>query len=218
MEQTKQDLENIKTKVIEHLKKTYPEDKANEYISNINSMDDGQFTEFLKQQGLIPGKEEEQNQQCIFCSILSGNTPSTKIAENEKAITILELNPITQGHSLIIPKDHLDSEDKLPQEAKDLANQVSENLKKAFNPQRIDIIPGNVMGHQIINLLPIYNNETIESPRQQQTPEALAQLKSQIEKAKPEQITTSTIQKENQEEDTIETFNSEEIILPKRIP
>ena len=86
MEQTKQDLENIKSKLIEHINSSYPENKAKEYLSNINSMDDSQFIEFLKQQGLLKedGTQKEQS-KCIFCSIIFGDIPSTKIGENDNA-------------------------------------------------------------------------------------------------------------------------------------
>jgi len=213
------DLVNIKSKVIEQIKNQFEEPQRSEFISKINDMTDEQFVEFLKQQGLIQGEEESPKQQCIFCSMVFGDIPTTKIGENEKAISILELNPITQGHSLIIPKEHIETEDKLPPEIKDLANQISEKIKKSFNPKRIDLIPGHVMGHQLINILPIYNNETIESPRQKQTPEGLAKLKETIEKAQPEQIEEKEKPKEEKvEEQKKEEINETNTWLPKRIP
>ena len=155
----------------------------------------------------------------IFCSMIFGDVPTTKIGENEKAIAILELNPITRGHSLIIPKEHIESEDKLPKEVKELVNEISEKLQKVFNPTRVDQFPGNIMGHEAINLIPIYNEETINSPRQQQTPEQLAKLKKEIELHGPEQIS----QKEEPEQietslETPEEINRENTWLPKRIP
>ena len=47
-----------------------------------------------------------QKQQCIFCQIISGKVPSTKVYEDEHSITILDINPAAKGHLLLIPKEH----------------------------------------------------------------------------------------------------------------
>jgi histidine triad (HIT) family protein len=218
MTNTELDLVNIKSKLIEQIKSQYDELQATEFISKINDMTDEQFIEFLKQQGMIQSDGQPTQQQCIFCSMIFGEIPTTKIGENEKAISILELNPVTLGHSLIIPKEHIETEDKLPAEVKELANEISEKIKKTFNPLRIDLIPGHVMGHQLINILPIYNNETIESRRQKQTPEGLAELKKQIDSAQPEEITKEEKIEEMEEQSNEEEINEKNTWLPKRIP
>ncbi len=166
MTQTSEDLKNIKSKLIEHIKSTYDEKQSDEYISNIKSMDENQFLEFLKKQGIIKqdGTSTQQS-QCIFCSIVFGDLPSTKIGENEKAIAILELNPSSLGHSLIIPKEHLESKEKMDEEINILASKIQKKIQKTFNPKRTDLIPSNVMGHEIINVIPIYKNESLESER-----------------------------------------------------
>lgn len=43
---------------------------------------------------------------CIFCKIIDGDIPSYKIYEDEKILAFLDVNPITPGHTLIIPKKH----------------------------------------------------------------------------------------------------------------
>lgn len=47
-----------------------------------------------------------QKQQCIFCQIVSGKVPSKKIYEDEQSIAILDINPATKGHILLLPKEH----------------------------------------------------------------------------------------------------------------
>ncbi|MDA3836934.1 MAG: HIT domain-containing protein [Nanoarchaeota archaeon] len=217
MEDTTNNLANIKLKLIDHLKKTYDEAKANELIEKINNMNQEAFLEFLKKQGLIKG-EGDHAQNCVFCSMITGNIPTTNIGGNDRAIAILEINPISIGHSMIIPNDHFENEAAMPEEVKELANQISETLTKTFKPQRVDQIPGNVMGHQIINLLPIYNNETIESERNNETPEGLAKLKEQIETSGPKRITQpKPTQIEQPEETNDNILTSENTWLPKRM-
>ncbi len=44
----------------------------------------------------------------IFCKILNGEIPSNKIYEDDKVIVILDINPRSNGHALVIPKKHYD--------------------------------------------------------------------------------------------------------------
>lgn len=50
--------------------------------------------------------KEFQKQQCIFCQIIAGKVPSKKVYSDEKCIAVLDINPASKGHLLIIPKEH----------------------------------------------------------------------------------------------------------------
>jgi len=43
---------------------------------------------------------------CIFCKIVKGEIPCYKIYEDEKYLAFLDINPVSQGHTLLIPKTH----------------------------------------------------------------------------------------------------------------
>lgn len=43
---------------------------------------------------------------CIFCKIVKGEIPSTKIYEDEHVLSFLDIMPAAQGHALVIPKKH----------------------------------------------------------------------------------------------------------------
>ena len=100
----KPQIPQIKKQIISQIEKTFPADKKTSAINEINSMNDEQLEQFLIKNNLIKPDGSSSQQQCIFCSIIFGDIPSTKIAENEKAIAILELNPISKAHTIIIPK------------------------------------------------------------------------------------------------------------------
>lgn len=45
-------------------------------------------------------------QECIFCKIIRGEIPSAKILETDKVLAFLDINPVSRGHTLVIPKTH----------------------------------------------------------------------------------------------------------------
>ena len=46
------------------------------------------------------------NDQCLFCSIVSGDIPATVIHEDERTLAFMDISPATRGHCLAIPKNH----------------------------------------------------------------------------------------------------------------
>ncbi|CAG9571207.1 conserved hypothetical protein [Leishmania major strain Friedlin] len=43
---------------------------------------------------------------CIFCKIIKGDIPCAKVAETSKALAFMDINPLSRGHMLVIPKEH----------------------------------------------------------------------------------------------------------------
>ena len=56
---------------------------------------------------------------CLFCKIVSGEIPATRVAEDGRTVTIMDINPATRGHVLVIPREH--ARDLLAIDADDLA-------------------------------------------------------------------------------------------------
>ena len=56
---------------------------------------------------------------CIFCKIIAGDIPSTRVFEDEICIAFDDLSPQAPVHVLIIPRDHVDSLDKARQDQKE---------------------------------------------------------------------------------------------------
>jgi histidine triad (HIT) family protein len=55
-------------------------------------------------------------QNCLFCKIIKGEIPCTKIYEDEKFLAFLDINPVNHGHTLIVPKEHFDNTASTPDE------------------------------------------------------------------------------------------------------
>lgn len=45
---------------------------------------------------------------CVFCDIIAGTAPATVVAANDAAIAIVPLNPVVDGHVIVMPRDHVD--------------------------------------------------------------------------------------------------------------
>ncbi len=43
---------------------------------------------------------------CLFCKIVAGEIPATIIAEDERTVAFMDINPATRGHALVIPRAH----------------------------------------------------------------------------------------------------------------
>ena len=55
-------------------------------------------------------------QECIFCKIASGQIPATKIYEDEVVVAFLDIGPISDGHTLVMPRQHFEKVHSCPPE------------------------------------------------------------------------------------------------------
>lgn len=96
----------------------------------------------------------------IFSKIAAGEIPSYKIVENEDFFAFLDINPITQGHTLVIPKaetDYIfDIEDETLGRMMVFAKKVAVALQKAIPCKRVGVaVVGLEVPHAHIHLIPI---------------------------------------------------------------
>ncbi len=109
-----------------------------------------------------------ENQDCIFCKIAKGDIPSVKIWEDEKHLAILDIHPNTEGMTLVIPKEHYESDPTKMQAKpyKDLmiaSKKVAKLLKKKLKVDRVAfVIEGLGVNHIHVKLYPIYPSTASE--------------------------------------------------------
>jgi histidine triad (HIT) family protein len=48
----------------------------------------------------------QRDADCLFCKIIAGEIPATIIAEDERTVAFMDINPATRGHALVIPRAH----------------------------------------------------------------------------------------------------------------
>ncbi len=212
----KEQIQRIKKQLVQQIEKTFPQDKKASAIEKIKGMSEEELIQFLKQNNLIKTDQINQTKntsktqdqpQCIFCSIVNNQSPSYKINENKSAIAVLEINPITKGHTIIIPKKHIPSQDKMPEKAFSLAKKTSKKLKKILSPKDVKINFTNMFGHEIINVIPVYKDQGLNSKRKKASEEDLKEMQSKF-KPKPKPKKREKPKKEKRKK----------MLLPKRIP
>jgi histidine triad (HIT) family protein len=197
--------EKVKQKLISHIESTFPPEQIFSAKNQIESMNSEELEIFLEKNKILASDESDNDnaEQCVFCAIASGKINSVKIGENEKAIAVLDINPISKGHSLIIPFEH---KDVAPKEAIELAKKISKEIEKKFSPKKIEMSHSKLFGHEVINILPVYKDENFNSERTHASVEELEKVKEELEKV------------EEEKKETIVEKIKEFLWLPKRIP
>lgn len=102
----------------------------------------------------------------IFTKIINGEIPSYKIAEDDKHYAFLDINPVSPGHTLVVPKKEVDYIFRLSdQELADLnifAKKVALAMEKALPCKRIGVtVIGLEVPHAHIHLVPISKESDI---------------------------------------------------------
>lgn len=106
-------------------------------------------------------------EDCIFCKIASKEIPSNIIYEDDKICCFLDIDPINEGHILIIPKTHYLDIDELDEDTSIAIMKFSivmtKVLKKVFSPDGYSIMQNggifNDVGHYHMHIFPRYKGD-----------------------------------------------------------
>jgi histidine triad (HIT) family protein len=86
-------------------------------------------------------------QDCIFCRIIRGELPATRIHEDNDAIVFMDIGPVVKGHLLVIPKEHYANLEETPAAvlAKLIAlvQKIAAAQKKALRTDGVNIMQSN---------------------------------------------------------------------------
>ena len=66
-------------------------------------------------------------EDCIFCKIIGGEIPSAKILETDSVLAFMDINPVSRGHALIVPKAHYSAFPEIPV---DILAQLGEAMQR----------------------------------------------------------------------------------------
>ena len=129
---------------------------------------------------------------CLFCKIINGDIPCFKIYENEDVLAFLDINPDTDGHTLIIPKKHFTDLDDIDLNTLENINKASKEIKKMLEEKLgctgISLLQNNgscqEVKHYHLHLKPYY--EGIKTIELKKYPENIKDPKEIYDILKPE--------------------------------
>ncbi|KAF2665071.1 HIT-like protein [Microthyrium microscopicum] len=89
---------------------------------------------------------------CIFCRIIKGELPSFKIFESDKTLAFLDINPLSHGHTLIIPKHHGVSLTDIPDDSLTEVLSVAKKVALAVKAENWNLLQNNGrLAHQEVD-------------------------------------------------------------------
>ncbi len=106
---------------------------------------------------------------CVFCMIRDGKIPSAKVYDDQRTLAFMDINPLSRGHCLVVPKAHAAT--LYEAEAEDLkaaivtAKKVAGAIRKALNPDGLNLLQANggaafqSVPHFHLHLIPRWTND-----------------------------------------------------------
>ena len=108
-------------------------------------------------------------EDCIFCKIANRQIPSKTLYEDESFRVILDLGPATEGHALILPKEHaanlFELSEDLASKALVVAQKLAVRMKEALGCDGLNLVQNNgeaagqTVSHFHIHVIPRYEND-----------------------------------------------------------
>lgn len=106
---------------------------------------------------------------CIFCKLANGQIPTNKIYEDDKFTVIMDAEPATKGHALILPKEHFDNlyemDDEYASKVMPLAKKIAGHMKDVLGCDGLNVVQNNgtVAGQTVFHfhthLIPRYKDQ-----------------------------------------------------------
>jgi histidine triad (HIT) family protein len=127
---------------------------------------------------------------CLFCRIVAGELPSTRVYEDERVVAIMDIFPATRGHALVIPRAHAaDLRDVEPEDLAAAATGTQLLARRAFERLGADgvtVMQSNAAAawqtvlHYHVHVIPRYEGDPLVLPwtpgGEPQDAEALAEI------------------------------------------
>ncbi|MGH2979141.1 MAG: HIT family protein [Solirubrobacterales bacterium] len=111
---------------------------------------------------------------CIFCDVVAGEIPGEVIDSDERTITVMDINPATRGHAVVITRTHAES--LLEVDDEDLlagmrtARRVAERMRATLHPDGFNILHNigraawQSIFHFHVHVIPRYENDPLQLP------------------------------------------------------
>ena len=104
---------------------------------------------------------------CVFCQIARGEAPAFIVDENELAFALLDIQPLSEGHCLVMPRRHVPWWDDLREDETDavfhLARATAGRIRRALHPDFVTMYArGRRVPHTHIFLVPTFQGDPLD--------------------------------------------------------
>ncbi len=110
-----------------------------------------------------------RSSDCIFCKIVAGDLPCTRVYEDDDVLAFMDIGPIIKGHTLVIPKVHVDPLTSVPDELLSrlilMVRRIAGALMKGLDADGINVtqangaVAGQVVPHLHFHVIPRFEND-----------------------------------------------------------
>jgi len=204
----------------------FPEDKKAEVIGYIKSMNNEQLEEFLKKNQEMAKQEQTKgnsnkapsksaNTECVYCLLAEKQIESSAIYEDKDYLAVLEINPLSEGHIVLIPKKHIKETKSLKAKAFTLADKIGKHLVKQLKAENFQISSSDELKHAVINIIPTYKGKKLErKPADKKQLQEIAIKIGELKKKERKPRTKKPVNLAKEEAKLVSSI----IKLPRRIP
>ena len=111
---------------------------------------------------------------CLFCRIIAGEIPSTRVDEDDRTVTFMDINPATRGHVLVVPRAH--ARDLLEIDPDDLAavalagQRIAQTMPERLGADGVNLINScgraawQTVFHFHLHVIPRYDTDPLRLP------------------------------------------------------
>jgi histidine triad (HIT) family protein len=94
----------------------------------------------------VMGDSIQRESDCVFCKIVRGEAPAHRICEDDRTIVFMDINPVTEGHVLVVTKEHFET---LFEATPDALDAVMVTAKRVAHAIRMVLDPAGLMVFQL---------------------------------------------------------------------
>src|SRR5262245_20446304 len=133
---------------------------------------------------------------CVFCKIVAGQIPSTRVLENDQVLAFMDIGQVNPGHLLIAVKKHaanlFELEEAQAAAVAQASAKLARALKAAFNPEGLSVYQANgkaagqTVFHYHVHLVPRYAGDgmdltwPVKNPPREKLEEAAAKIRGKL--------------------------------------
>jgi histidine triad (HIT) family protein len=111
---------------------------------------------------------------CLFCKIVAGEIPSTRVDEDDRTVAFMDINPATRGHLLVVPREHsadlLEIADEDLEACVRMARRLAARVKDRLGADGVNLLNScgraawQTVFHFHLHVIPRYGNDPLRLP------------------------------------------------------